>query len=460
MSDQGNAGIPGPDDGSNRPDEEALLKFLAQFGLTPGPDGRLDIEALMGRMQSMMSAFTSQLASHGPSDESGMNWQFTKDIARKVTAADGADPTPLAAQHAAVRDASALADLWLDEQIAFPAVARPAAAWSRAEWVENTFATWQQLTRPVVTHLSAALGGLLDRQGTEDPAAGMMQPMIRAAAGGMFAAQVGQSLGRLATEAVSGGDIGLPLTRTPQVALLPTNIAQFSDGLDVDASDVLLFLALRETARQRLFAAVGWLGPQLLALVEHYARGIAIDPDALEQAIESQISNSMTPEQIEQAGQVVAGSLFAPAVTEEQREVLGRLETLLALVEGWVDEVVEQVTRDRMPSAVALTEMMRRRRAAGGPAEAALKALVGLELRPRRMRDAANVWAATRATRGPEARDDAWDHPDLVPTAADLDDPLGYAEHGHVSQVPDDLDAELARLLDEAGGDQPGQSRG
>jgi len=457
VSDQGNPNLPGAGDESGRPDEEALLKFLAQFGLTPGPDGRLNIEELMGRMQGMMSAFSNQMASHGPTDEAGMNWRFTKDIARKVTAADGADPTPLAAQHAAVRDATALADLWLDEQISFPAVARPAAAWSRAEWVENTFTTWQQLTRPVVTQLSAALGGLLDRQGSTDPGAGMMQPMIRAAAGGMFAAQVGQSLGRLATEVVSAGDVGIPLTQKPQVALLPTNLAAFSDGLDLDASDVLLFLALRETARQRLFAAVGWLGPQLLALVEHYARGIAIDPDAFEQAIESQISNSMTPEQIEQAGQVVAGSLFAPAVTEEQREVLGRLETLLALVEGWVDEVVEQVTRGRMPSAVALTEVMRRRRAAGGPAEAALKALVGLELRPRRMRDAANVWAATRATRGPEARDAAWDHPDLVPTAADLDDPLGYAEHGHAGATPDDLDAELAKLLDEEG--RPGPHR-
>ncbi|MEA5118709.1 MAG: zinc-dependent metalloprotease, partial [Propionicimonas sp.] len=81
-----------------------------------------------------------------------------------------------------------------------------------------------------------------------------------------------------------------------------------------------------------------------------------------------------------------------------------------------------------------------------------LKTLFGLDLRPRRTRDAANLWAATRAARGPAARDAAWAHPDLVPTPAELDDPLSFAEHGHGTGTPDDLDAELARLLDEESG--------
>ncbi len=437
------------------PEEEALLRFLSQFGISPGPDGRVDLEELVARAQSMMAAFSSQLAGFGANDsESGINWSFTKDVARKITAATGPDPTPSAQDWAAIRAAAELADLWLDEQVSFPPLTPPPAAWSRAEWVENTFETWQQLIRPVVTALTTTLGELLAEQGAGDPTAGMLQPMVRTAAAGMFAAQVGQALGRLSIEVVSCGDIGLPLTARPAVALLPTNITSFGEGLNVSASDVLLFLALRETARQRLFGAVGWLGPQLLALVEHYARGISIDASALEQAIENQLSGAMTPQEIEAAGQAVAGSLFAPQVTPEQREVLGRLETLLALVEGWVDEVVEQATRGRMPAAVQLTETLRRRRATGGPAEAALKALVGLELRPRRTRDAANLWAATRATRGAAERDAAWAHPDLIPTAADLDDPLGYAEHGHEQAPADDLDAQLARLLEEETGQE------
>ncbi len=440
-----------PDDGDQPHEENPLAQFLAQFGITPGPDGEFDMAALTQRLQGVMAQFQTQMAGFGPSDaSSGMNWTFTKDIARRVTASLGPDQTPSPAQAAQVRDAAGLADLWLDEAIAFPRLSAPAVAWSRADWVEGTFETWRKLGNPIVTSLSAALGALMSREA--GPGEEFMKPMVRAAASGMFAAQVGQSLGSLSASVLSVSDIGLPLGAHPQVALLPTNIEAFGAELEsVTPADVLLFLALRESARQRLFAAVGWLGPQLHALVEHYARDITIDTSALEQAIEQHLSAAMSADDLERAGQTLAGKLFEPAVTPEQAEVLERLETLLALVEGWVDEVVGHTMSRWMPNGQALTEIVRRRRAAGGPAENALKSLVGLELRPRRTRDAANLWAAVRATRGAEARDAAWNHPDLIPTSADLDDPLGYAENGHVT-APDELDAELQKLLDEEGG--------
>ena len=81
-----------------------------------------------------------------------------------------------------------------------------------------------------------------------------------------------------------------------------------------------------------------------------------------------------------------------------------------------------------MPAAAKLQEAVRRRRAAGGPAEQTFAALVGLELRPRRLRDASTLWGSLRTRQGTEARDGVWMHPDLLPTAADLDDPLGFRE--------------------------------
>jgi hypothetical protein len=48
-----------------------------------------------------------------------------------------------------------------------------------------------------------------------------------------------------------------------------------------------------------------------------------------------------------------------------------------------------------------------------------------------------------------------WNHPDLVPTAADLDDPLGYVsgDRQDPSEGGDDLDAELEKLLRDHGHD-------
>ena len=154
-----------PGDGDQPREENPLAQFLSQFGITPGPDGEFDMAALTDRLQSVMAQFQSQLASMGPTDaDSGMNWTFTKDIARKVTASQGPDLTPSAAQAGQVRDAAGLADLWLDEEIAFARLSAPALAWSRAEWIEGTFPVWRRLANPIVTSLSAALGELMARE--------------------------------------------------------------------------------------------------------------------------------------------------------------------------------------------------------------------------------------------------------------------------------------------------------
>ena len=115
-----------------------------------------------------------------------------------------------------------------------------------------------------------------------------------------------------------------------------------------------------------------------------------------------------------------------------------------------------------MPSAGKLQEAIRRRRASGGPAESTFAALVGLELRPRRLRDASALWGSLRSRKGQEARDAVWSHPDLLPTSADLDDPLGFQE-GSIpaaeALTDAEFDAALAALLDEGeGGDNPRQA--
>ena len=436
--------------GSGDDDNNPLAEFMAQFGIQPGPDGTFNLEQLIGRLQDAMSQFSRQMASMG-GDDGSLNWSFAKDIARKTSAARGPDPVPDPSDVAAISDAVGLANLWLDQQTVFARSNAVPAAWSRAQWIENTFGTWQRLVSPVTASMASAIGGLIGRQAAD--LAGlqpMLEPMMRAASQGMLSAQIGQAIGELSTDVVSATDIAIPVTTSPVEALLPHNISRFAEGLDHPLTDIRLYLALRETARVRLFSRVVWLGPQLHALIEHYARGITIDASAIEEALESQLQGDLTPSALEEIGNTVAGTLFQPTRTDEQLEILGRLETLVALVEGWVDDVVTTTTSELMPHSNALLEVVRRRRAAGGPAENALKMLLNLELRPRRVRDAANLWASVRTARGTEARDAVWAHPDLIPTGADLDDPLGFAEHGRRPETPtddDDMDAQLEELL-------------
>src|SRR3954452_12597084 len=106
-----------------------------------------------------------------------------------------------------------------------------------------------------------------------------------------------------------------------------------------------------------------------------------------------QMSQQVDPNDPESLQRAVTEGMFAPEPTPEQQAALARLETLLALVEGWVDTVTLAAATPTLPAIAPLNETMRRRRAAGGPAEQTFAALVGLELRPRRLRDASALWA-------------------------------------------------------------------
>lgn len=449
---------------------EALLRSLGAGA--PG-----DLNAFLQQLQTAFGAMFPGMAGPGSSGagsgffgrgltepSSGVNWELTKDTARKTAASLGPDPTPSSLQQRGLADAVSLAEVWLDEATTLPRVSAGVAAWSRADWVEKTMPVWRRLVEPVAASIADAMEGALSTGSEESSSlpgmAGleqMLRPMLRTSGATMFGFQLGQGLGKLATEVVGATDIGLPLSEPGHVALLPTNITAFGAGLDQSSTDVTLYLALRECARQRLFAHAGWLRELMLSLVEQYARGITIDTSALEDVV-----GQMDGGNLEELAEKLQGGLFEPQKTPEQLATLERLETMLALVEGWVDEVVTQASAPWMPAAGALAETVRRARATGGPAEETFATLVGLELRPRRMRDAANLWAALREARGTEGRDAVWSHPDLVPTSADLDDPLGYVAGDARAEEPDDFDAALAQLLDEAdgSGEGPEEPRG
>jgi putative hydrolase len=319
-------------------------------------------------------------------------------------------------------------------------------AWSRAEWIEATLPVWQELVDPVAERVGNAMGGVLpdEMQAMAGPLMGVMRSM----GGAMFGTQIGQALGALAAEVLGSTDIGLPLAPAGKAALLPQNIAEFGDGLSVPADEVRLYLALREAAHQRLFTHVPWLRAHLFGAVHAYARGIKVDTSRMEEMMgRLDLEN---PEALQEA---LSGGMLQPEDTPEQKAALARLETALALVEGWVDAVVHAAAEPHLPQSSALRETLRRRRATGGPAEQTFATLVGLELRPRRLRDASRLWASLADARGVEGRDALWQHPDMLPTAADLDDPDGFVHRGDAGPGEDGLDFEaIERLLGEAAG--------
>ncbi|MFI5501252.1 zinc-dependent metalloprotease [Nocardia asteroides] len=430
------------------------------FGFGAAGAGGFDPSQL-GQMLTQLGQMISgmgQATGPGGANAGPVNYDVAKRLARQQL---GASVAPISAQtSSAVTDAAHLAELWLDGATVLPAGATKTVAWTANDWIEETLPTWKRLCDPVAEQISGMWTAQLPEEARQF--AGPMVGMLGQMGGLAFGSQLGQALGQLAKEVLTSTDIGLPLGPAGTAALLPTAISTFSAGLEQPESEIMVFLAAREAAHQRLFAHVPWLRHQVLGAVEDYARGIKMDFSSLEQAAQNIDPMSLSdPSKLEE---LLSQGTFEPQTTPEQKQALERLETLLALIEGWVDVVVTDAVGERLPGAGALSETLRRRRATGGPAEQTFATLVGLELRPRKVREAAALWRRLTTDVGMEGRDGVWAHPDLLPDSSDLDSPAGFIDSviGGGTGAFDDPLAQLAeteaRERDQARGDGDDES--
>jgi putative hydrolase len=373
----------------------------------------------LNQIGSMLSQLGQMMSQAGTSGSSGpVNYDLARQLATSQVPASHPASSVDVAQ---VADAVALAEVWLDGATALPAGVRTSTAWTPRQWIDATMPTWEKLCSPIAEQVSRAWVEGLPEQAKAQ--AGPLLAMMGSMGGMAFGSQLGQGLSQLATEVLTSTDVGLPLGPDGTAALLPRSIAEFGSGLDIPEDQVRLYLATREAAHHRLYAGVPWLRERVIALISDYAGAISVDFSAVEQ-----LASSIDPSDPASIEALLGQGMFEPTITPGQQVAMEQLETLLALVEGWVDTVVADAVGDRLPGAPALRETLRRRRATGGPAEQTFATLIGLELRPRRLRAAAELWTAVGESRGTDGRDALWAHPDLLPSPADLDDPTGFVD--------------------------------
>lgn len=410
-----------------------LPEGLREQMLSQGAEGLPDPE----QVRSLMAAFTSgglgsyagmqQAVEDGP-----INVKLAQSLALQQANKDGSEATVSASEGNAMRRAMSEANLWLDTACEFNPAPGEAEALTRASWVEGTIENWAALAAPVAQAMNDALtdviterlGDAMDSEITAMFAGpvpipipeGMKDPknIMKLFANTSYATQLGQAAGALSREVRGSFDQGIAMLPNAAGGLVMQNVKEYAESLDIDVAEVTAFLALHEAAYARLFANVAWLKPRFEALIGKYARGTAIDLDAMEEQLRE--ASALDPDSLSGAVNIAKVGI---ADTEEQEEAMRSIETLLALVEGWVDTVVWRAGMAHIPHIEQLREMTRRERAVGDPAERTFESLMGLELRPRRMREAAALWEQITAADGIEARDAMWSHPDLLPQLPD-----------------------------------------
>jgi len=429
---------------------------MTPFGFTPGnsddSNEPVDFAAMMQQMQQQIQEQFSKLGINatglGGSTEA-LPKNLVRDTAKKFATAQGS--APIGANDVSdVEQAISIAELWLNDATFFPQSPNSGSvALARTDWVDTTLAGWQTTVEPLAIGLSSAIGELLNQaqgdtdqqdnpfgQGNMQLPIGMISALLNSFIGSLVATQLGQAIGGLAGKVTGAHDVGLPLIDGAYPTLVPQNIKEWATDLDIPMEEIRIFHALREAAIARLFAHNPWLVSYIRTAITDYGKGINIDMEAIQEQAQQafETGNGFDPSNPESFTIALNDGIFTPQETPAQRAALTKLETALALIDGWSEEVVALAAGDRLPNIGALQETLRRRRATSAPAQQLFSTLFGLQVSPRLAREASAFWKQVRELKDVEARDRVWSG--ILPTADDLLTPESFLKS---LEVPDDL---------------------
>ncbi len=418
----------------NREELERLIRKMMESGQLD-PEDLAKIAGFSADPSMLSDLFGQVSAMTGESGEP-VNWKLALNQALELS--KKTEKPANSALEAELETAFDMARLWLSEATEFTNP-NPPKKLTRSMWAQEAMPLFRELSEPVANSMAAALNENLGN--TLPPELSEMlapaQNFIGNAGASIFAMQLGQAIGKLSSEVLLSGEIGIPLTLRP--GIIAQNLGEFLEDLETPKSEVLIYLATRELAIASLYNQAGWLREQIITQVREFAAGLTVDLSGIEE-----IASRIDPTDPGSMEQIIEASAMVSPRSPEQEQALERIETVLALIEGWVDATSLEATK-RLPNIQAVVEIFNRKRATSGASAKTFEALLGLEMRPRLRREATLMWQRVVADIGKNASDDLWSHPDQMPTALEIENPDSLISR--IKNNGDDFEDELRKFL-------------
>ena len=282
-----------------------------------------------------------------------------------------------------------------------------AAAVTRGEWALRAL----DAERPLLEVLAGSLRGARPPDPDHRPA-GLAPSVLE---GLVF----GWMMGQLSRRALGQHDPPLPRPPTARLSIPVANLDEMAAEWGLAVDEVRLWACLQDVAH-RAVIGVPHVREALGGLVGRYVASFDVPPDTLAEEIEA--VDPADPASFRTAlGDPEA--MVSAVQTPEQAEVLGRLEALAAVMEGWVASVVDDVGGPLLASYDAIQEAVRRRRAEATWGDRYVARLLGMGLRQPAYERGRRFVTGVVERGGGEALARLWSSPWLLPTPAEVDAP-------------------------------------
>jgi coenzyme F420 biosynthesis associated uncharacterized protein len=289
--------------------------------------------------------------------------------------------------------------------------APPGEMVDRAGWVEANLTTISHLLDPVAERM-------FERLNKAGPLAGP----LRQAASATIAAEAGLMTGYMSQRVLGQFELSLIQPEAPtRLLFVAPNLTKAVHELDVDRDAFFDWIVLHELTHVVQFTGVPWLRDYLGGLLRDYL-------DTLDVQIKAGAAGGLPsmPDVRALVERFRDGGLMALISTREQRDLLDKLQPVMAVIEGYSEHVMDALGEDLVPGYEKLREAMDRRRQSRSAPERILQKLLGLDMKMRQYEQGKRFCDGVVAEAGIEGLNVVWRAPENMPTAAELDDPSAW----------------------------------
>jgi putative hydrolase len=301
---------------------------------------------------------------------------------------------------------------------------------TRTQWIQQTLASHRPLLEALAGSLSGGLAtappGMGDDleglDGADDPMAKMLGGIMQAFSPVMLGMTAGSMLGHLARRSLGQYDLPIPRPPSDELMLVLANIDEFGREWSLPEDDLRLWVCVHEVAHHAVLS-IPHVRTRLESLLRSYVEGFEPDSGSFESKLsEIELSDMSALDNMQQLfgdPEMLLGAIQSPA----QRELLPRLEALIAVIVAYVDHLMDEIGQGLIGSYGMVTEAMRRRRVTADPSDRFVERLLGLELTQAQYERGAAFVDGVVERAGREALDRLWQSERELPTPAEVDAP-------------------------------------
>jgi putative hydrolase len=286
---------------------------------------------------------------------------------------------------------------------------------TRGDWALHSLEQY----RPFLERLAISLSTAPDDGEPPDPASQLMGDLGKMLGPVLLGMQSGFMLGHLSRRALGQYDLPLPRRPADQLLIVPANLDAFAEEWSLAPDDLRLWVCLQEVT---LHAVLG--RPHVRARLEHlineYVSRFEVDPEALEVSLGNlDPTDAAGLQRLLGSPETLLGAMRSPG----QQETLSRIETLTAVISGYVDHVMDVTGRGLIGSYGQITEALRRRRVEATDGERFAARLLGLELARGQYERGASFIRGVVERAGDDGLARLWATERELPTTAEVDAP-------------------------------------